>query len=72
MEAEEMIKKNLGGGGKCSRMSGFLLDNTLIPKTFDNDIKICRKWKNEMTKHFNDENEFMKDAWTRWQSWTHH
>ena len=32
----------------------------MIPKSFDKDITVWRKWKEEVTKYFDDEQEGMK------------
>ena len=60
-EIEENLRNSSGGGeGKKSRKSGFLPEKMMIPKSFDKDISVWRKWKEEVTKYFDDEQEGMK------------
>ena len=51
IEVEGTLKKNSGGGGKM-----------MIPVAFDKDIIEWRKWKAEVTKPFDEEQEGMQNV----------
>ena len=60
MEKDDTSKKNISVGGKGTKRSALLPKKMMILKTFDMDIAVWRKWKDEVKKYFDDENEGMK------------
>ena len=64
-ELEENIRKG-GVGHNRDNKKGFLPDKMMIPKKFKDDISIWRKWKQEVTKYFDEGKEGLKlimDSW---------
>ena len=59
VEIDEKFSKGVAGGGGRGK-AGFLPDKMMIPKPFNHDISGWRKWKEEVTKYFDDEHEGMK------------
>ena len=59
-ELEESIRKGSGGIHHNNNKKGFLPDKMMIPKTFKDDISIWRKWKQEVTKYFDEGKEGLK------------
>ena len=60
-ELEALIKSsNTVGGHATNKKLNFLPDKMMIPKEFDGDITNWKRWKEEVTKFFDEEHEGMK------------
>ena len=62
-EVDGLLKQQEGGansGKKGNRRNGFLPEKMMVPKVFENDVGAWRKWKDEVSKYFDDEKEGME------------
>ena len=60
-ELEALIKSgNAMGGNAGTKKLNFLPDKMMIPKVFEGDINSWKRWKEEVTKFFDEEHEGMK------------
>jgi hypothetical protein len=57
---EEMRKTGMGRHNGNNKKNGFLPDKMMIPKSFDNDVGKWRKWKDDVTKYFDEGKEGIK------------
>ena len=58
-DMEKAIKEGTGGF-KDTRRVGFLPNKMMVPKVFLDDISVWKKWKDDVTKYFDEEREGMK------------
>ena len=49
-----------GGGGGGHKKQGLLPDKMMIPNVYKDDVSNWRKWKEDVTKYFDEEHEGMK------------
>ena len=54
------IDGNMGASKPNEKKCGFLPDKMMVPKTFKEDIGTWRKWKENVSKYFDDQLEGMK------------
>ena len=60
-ELEALIKScSTVGGHTANKKVNFLPDKMMIPKVFEGDINSWKRWKEEVTKFFDEEHEGMK------------
>ena len=51
----DSLKRNFTGDGRSSQEACVLPEKMMIPKPFGKDIREWPKWKNDVTKYFDDE-----------------